>query len=142
MLYICSTEGETTRFPLFLGPKMAKTTSKVVKTSSDVVKITSDVVFTKSDVLTFSTDFSAKTSDFGATMLIIVKTLHFLIFINFVKKCKKNLTIFLEYRVQRTEYNYRAEKIDGMYTANAVGATLCRPVRRNGVIKSSTKNNC
>ena len=80
---------------------MAKTTSKVVKTRSDVVKITSDVVFTKSDVLTFSTDFSAKTSDFGATMLIIVKTLHFLIFVNFVKKCKKNLTIF--FRVQSTK---------------------------------------
>ena len=85
MLYICSTEGETAWFPLFLGPKMAKTTSKVVKTRSDVVKITSDVVFTKSDVLTFSPDFSAKTSDFGAIMLIIVKTLHFLIFVNFVK---------------------------------------------------------
>ena len=60
MLYICSTEGETTRFPLFYAPKMPKTTSKVVKTRSDVVKITSDVVFTKSDVVIFSSEFGAK----------------------------------------------------------------------------------
>ena len=89
MLYICSTEGETTRFPLFLDPKIAKTTSKVVKTSSDVVKITSDVVFTKSDVVNFSTDFGAKTSDFGARKLIIVKISHFLIFVNLLKFVNK-----------------------------------------------------
>ena len=85
MLYLCTTEGETTRFPLFLGPKMAKTTSKVVKTRSDIVKITSDVVFTTSDVVTFSTDFGAETSDFSAGKLIIVKTSHFLIFVKLLK---------------------------------------------------------
>ena len=89
MLYLCSTEGETTRFPLFFGPKMAKTTSKVVKTSFEVVKITSDVVFRKSDVVNFSTDFGAKTSDFGAGKLIIAKTLYFLIFVNLLKFVNK-----------------------------------------------------
>ena len=68
---------------------MAKTTSKVVKTRSDVVKITSDVVFTTSDVVIFSTDFGAKTSDFGARKLIIVKTLHFLIFVKLLKFVNK-----------------------------------------------------
>ena len=85
MLYLCITEGETTRFPLFYAPKMPKTTSKVVKTRSDVVKNTSDVVFRKSDVVNFSTDFGAKTSDFVAKKLIIVKTLYFLIFVNLLK---------------------------------------------------------
>ena len=88
MLYICNTKGEAARFPLFYAPKMAKTTSKVVKTRSDVVKTSSDVVFSKSDVVKLSPDFSPKTSDFGADMLIILKTLHFLIFINFVKICQ------------------------------------------------------
>ena len=88
MLYLCTTEGGTAQFPLFYAPKIAKTRSKVVKTSFDVVKITSDVVFPKSDVVNFSTDFSAKTSDFGGVLLIIVKTMHFLIFINFVKICQ------------------------------------------------------
>ena len=68
---------------------MAKTSSKVVKTRSDVVKITSDVVFTKSDVVTFSTYFGTKTSDLGVGKLIIVKTLHFLIFVNLLKFVNK-----------------------------------------------------
>ena len=89
MLYLCTTEGETTRFPLFFGPKMAKTTSKVVKTRSDVVKITSDVVFTTSDVVNFSTNSGAKTSDFGDRKLIIVKTSLFLIFVNLLKFVNK-----------------------------------------------------
>ena len=89
MLYLCITEGEATRFPLFYTPKMAKTTSKVVKTRSDIVKITSDVVFTTSDVVTFSTDSGAKTSDFDARKLIIVKTSLFLIFIKLLKFVNK-----------------------------------------------------
>ena len=57
-------EGEAVQFPLFYGPKIAKTRSNVVKTRSDVVKITSDVVFRKSDVAKISSVFRAKTSDF------------------------------------------------------------------------------
>ena len=98
MLYLCITEGETTRFPLFLGPKMAKTRSKVVKTSSDVVKITSDIVFLKSDIVKNPTVLLAKSSDFGAEMLIILKTLHFLIFIIFVTRCQNfRILTFSEY---------------------------------------------
>ena len=68
---------------------MAKTTFEVVKTSSKVVKIKSDVVSRKSDVVKISPDFCTKRSDLSAQMLIILKTLHFLIFINLLKFVKK-----------------------------------------------------
>ena len=88
MLYLCTTEGEAMRFPLFFAPKCLKTRSKVVKTSFDVVKKKSDVVFQRSEVVNFSTVFGTQSPDFSVKMLIIVKTLHFLIFIIFVTRCQ------------------------------------------------------
>ena len=55
---------ETTPFPPFFGPKMAKMTSKVGEISSKVGETIFDVVSPMSYVLIFTLNFALKTSTF------------------------------------------------------------------------------